>query len=134
MSNPSAQTATTIDRNDAFILVGHFSTGLRSKTNAMPISSGVSESVWRSEPFRGPILFRQFDSVRVQSCRVNAVSIVTSSEEDNRRRANFPDRSQDHLIARAHIRVAQSHLTKEVIFMRVGTGNPKDEVRRKTAG
>src|SRR4029077_19186305 len=50
VSNPTAQTATTtIDRNDAFILVGPFSAGLRSKTNAMPTSSGVSESVWRSE-------------------------------------------------------------------------------------
>ena len=62
---------------------------------------------------------------------VLAVPVVATAVEDDGRNAGPGDEVEDVVVPGGEVAVAEPHLAEAVVLMRIGSGDPEDEVRRE---
>ena len=62
---------------------------------------------------------------------VLAVAVIAAAVEDDGGDAGPGDEVEDVVVAGGEVAVVQPHLSEAVILMRIGPGDPEDEVRRE---
>src|SRR4030095_10520478 len=62
---------------------------------------------------------------------VDAVAIVAAAVEHRRGHAKLNDQIQDGAVAHSHVGVGKLHLSKPIVFMRVGPRDPEYKVWRE---
>ena len=71
---------------------------------------------------------RELDRVGVKAGGVEAIAVVAAAIENDQRNVAACREIQDQAVASTQVGIAQSHLAKSIIFVRIAARNPKGKI------